>query len=45
MKTKYVNPEIEIIIFSDESILTASVIVGGDFQPGEERVDGSDIFI
>ncbi len=45
MKQNYVNPEIEIVIFNDEPILTESVVVGNTPQPGEERVDGSDIFV
>ena len=45
MKKIYEHPEIDIINFSEEPILTASIIVGGDYQPGEERVDGSDIFV
>lgn len=44
MKQTYVNPEMDIIIFNDETILTASDVVGNTPQPGEERVDGSDIF-
>lgn len=45
MNKNYVDPEINIIYFDEESILSASVTVGNNYQPGEERVDGSDIFV
>ena len=45
MKQTYANPEMEIIVFNEETIFTASVVVGNTPQPGEERVDGSDIFV
>ena len=44
MLKEYVNPEIEIINFDEESILTSSAVVGNTTMPGEERVDGSDLF-
>ena len=44
MLKEYVNPEIEIINFDEESILTSSAVVGNTTIPGEERVDGSDLF-
>lgn len=44
MKNKYISPEIDIIIFNDDSILTASVVVGNTPQPGDQEIDGSDIF-
>ena len=45
MLKEYENPDIVIIYFDNEDILTGSVVVGNTYQPGEERVDGSDIFI
>ncbi len=44
MKKNYVVVEVEIIKFTEEEITTASVVVGGEPQPGEEIVDGSEIF-
>ena len=44
MKNEYVIPKIEIVSFDEETILTASSVVGGTTLPGEERVDGSEIF-
>ena len=44
MKILYDSPEINIININSELILTASVVVGGDSQPGDEVIDGSDIF-
>ncbi len=43
MKREYNNPEIYIIDFDNTLILTASVVVGGTL-PGDEVVDGSDLF-
>ena len=45
MNKKYINPEIEIIYFDENSIVTASIAVGDTTLPGEEIIDGSDIFI
>lgn len=42
MKKNYVSLEMEFVIFENEEIVTASV--GTDYLPGEENVDGSDIF-
>ena len=44
MKKEYVNPEIFINNFDEDPIFTASVVVGVTPQPGDEEVDGSDIF-
>lgn len=44
MKKEYVNPIVEIIYFNEEEVITASVVVGGGFQPGEEKVDGPSLF-
>ncbi len=44
MLKEYANPEIEIINFDEDSILTNSVVVGDTTLPGEERIDGSDLF-
>ena len=40
----YITVKVEIIKFIDEEITTASVVVGGQPQPGEEIIDGSEIF-
>ena len=45
MNKEYINPEIEIVLFNEETILMESVVVGNNYLPGEERVDGSDIFV
>ena len=44
VKKNYITVKVEIIKFIDEEITTASVVVGGQPQPGEEIIDGSEIF-
>jgi len=44
MFKEYVNPEIEIINFDECNILTDSIVVGNTTLPGEEIIDGSDLF-
>ena len=43
MKKEYFNPEIIFVNFESDFILTASVVVGTT-QPGDETIDGSDLF-
>ena len=44
MKKLYEIPEIEIINFDTEDIITASGVVGIGYQAGDHDVDGSSIF-